>query len=458
MAACFFAVAVTKIMCDSSENQEKQNYMKEARYLIMVLMVLLCGESFAASPYKVEERSGRKPSWVGKTEKGYIIFSSTGSSLEEARDKCMESIKQEIVQAVAVNVSSEILSTSRQLSENGKYDLYEEYRSDIKSVAARLPFVNDITIANAEASYWERRLNKQTGERIYEFCVKYPFPKAKREMMIAEFKEYDKQQYDKFLKLKEACTSINTVEEIGRYLSEVEPFVAYFFDETRFKEAVALRDMLRGMYNGIAVVEVSNTPGEYIYKLVYDNRDFTLSRLPRVKSDYAYEATAQPVGNGLYAVRYGYEGCVPEEENSVELLFNFGGTTRKHVFYFSPEVANATLIPQGTVRITVQPAATDSVLCDTLTMTFDVRSNVAMDYQVTRLNVFLPEYPVLQLLPDEAVGSLVDGTNTVVMRMEGKRSPEARSASLTSGTFTIKERTSGKEQVISLRLPYKIVY
>lgn len=81
-----------------------------------------------------------------------------------------------------------------------------------------------------------------------------------------------------------------------------------------------------------------------------------------------------------------------------------------------------------------------------------------MDYQVTRLNVFLPEYPVLQLLPDEAVGSLVDGTNTVVMRMEGKRSPEARSASLTSGTFTIKERTSGKEQVISLRLPYKIVY
>ena len=113
------------------------NDMKEARYLIMVLMVLLCGESFAASPYKVEERSGRKPSWVGKTEKGYIIFSSTGSSLEEARDKCMESIKQEIVQAVAVNVSSEILSTSRQLSENGKYDLYEEYRSDIKSVAAR---------------------------------------------------------------------------------------------------------------------------------------------------------------------------------------------------------------------------------------------------------------------------------------------------------------------------------
>lgn len=283
MAACFFAVAVTKIMCDNSENQEKPNDMKEARYLIMVLMVLLCGENFAASPYKVEERSGRKPSWVGKTEKGYIIFSSTGSSLEEARDKCMESIKQEIVQAVAVNVSSEILSTSRQLSENGKYDLYEEYRSDIKSVAARLPFVNDITIANAEASYWERRLNKQTGERIYEFCVKYPFPKAKREMMIAEFKEYDKQQYDKFLKLKEACTSINTVEEIGRYLSEVEPFVAYFFDETRFKEAVALRDMLRGMYNGIAVVEVSNTPGEYIYKLVYDNRDFTLSRLPRVK-------------------------------------------------------------------------------------------------------------------------------------------------------------------------------
>ena len=158
--------------------------MKNARYIAIALMMLLCGESFAASPYKVEERSGRKPSWVGKTEKGYIIFSGTGSSLEEARDKCMESIKQEIVQAVAVNVSSEILSTSRQRSENGKYDVYEEYTSDIKSVAARLPFINDITIANAEASYWERRLNKKTGERVYEFCVKYPFPESKRQMLI----------------------------------------------------------------------------------------------------------------------------------------------------------------------------------------------------------------------------------------------------------------------------------
>lgn len=432
--------------------------MKNARYIAIALMMLLCGESFAASPYKVEERSGRKPSWVGKTEKGYIIFSGTGSSLEEARDKCMESIKQEIVQAVAVNVSSEILSTSRQRSENGKYDVYEEYTSDIKSVAARLPFINDITIANAEASYWERRLNKKTGERVYEFCVKYPFPESKRQMLIEEFKAYDRQQYDKFLAVKERCAAISTVEEIGRCLGEVEPFVAYFFDETRHKEAVALRDMLRGMYEGIAVVEVSNLPGEYLYKLMYDNRDITTSRMPRVKSDYAYETTVQPAGGNVYAVKYGYEGCVPEEENSVELLFNFGGKTKKHVFYFSPEVANATLIPQGTVRITVQPAASDSLSCDTLTLTFAMRSNVAMEYMVTDAHLFLPEYPLLQLLPAEKPGRFADGTNTMEIRVVGKRSPEARSASLTSGTIAIKEITTGKESVVSLRLPYKIFY
>lgn len=432
--------------------------MKNTRYLAIILMMLLCGESFAASPYKVEERSGRKPSWVGKTEKGYIIFSGTGTSLEEARDKCMESIKQEIVQAVAVNVSSEIFSTSHQRSENGKYDVYEEYRSDIKSVAARLPFVNDITIANAEASYWEKRLNKKTGERVYEFCVKYPFPEAKRRMLIDEFKAYDKQQYDKFMAVKEKCASINTVEEIGHCLSEVESFVAYFFDETRYKEAVALRDMLRGMYAGIAVIEVSNTPGEYLYKLVYDNRDFTSSRLPRVKSDYAYEATVQPAGGSLYVVKYEYEGCVPEEENSVELLFNFGRTTRKHVFYFSPETANATIIPQGTVLVAVQPAANDSLPSDTVTMTFTVRSNVAMEYMVTEAHLFLPEYPTMQLLPTETSARFIDGVNTMEVSMVGKRSSEARSASLTSGIIKIKDVATGKESAISLRLPYKIIY
>ena len=77
---------------------------------------------------------------------------------------------------------------------------------------------------------------------------------------------------------------------------------------------------------------------------------------------------------------------------------------------------------------------------------------------VTDAHLFLPEYPLLQLLPAEKPGRFADGTNTMEIRMVGKRSPEARSASLTSGTIAIKEITTGKESVVSLRLPYKIFY
>lgn len=431
--------------------------MKRVKYVLAAALMLVAATAVAALPYKVVERSGKKPSWVSKARPGYLILSAEALTLDEARNKCMESVKQEIVQAVAVNVSSEIFSSSSQRAENGKYEVRDEYRSDISSVAARLPFINDITIANAEETYWEVHRDKETDEFSCVFYVLYPFGEARRRMLIDEFKAYDKKQYDKLLSAKAAADSIASVEDIARCLADVEPLVAYFFDATRNSEAVALRDRLKGMYNAISVVEVANTPGEYVCRLVYEDRGIASSRLPKAKSDYAYSLAVKPLAGGQFAVTYGYEGCVSGDDNSVELVFNFGGVVRKHVFHFEPGGTSSAPVPQGMVRIAVQPAATDSVPADTLTVSLSLRCTEGAVYELQSAQLYVPEYPMLTVGAQQQVFTAVGKNCRVQLSATGSCAPAARKASLTEGTLVLRDVSSGALQAVQVRLPYEIV-
>ena len=106
--------------------------------IVKKYIVLLAAALFVIplhAQYKVVESSSKKaPSWIGVSQADYIIVSAEGESLDDAKVKCLEYIKQSVITSVAVNISStEKFSESVEMvgdsmNANRKYESEIEYK------------------------------------------------------------------------------------------------------------------------------------------------------------------------------------------------------------------------------------------------------------------------------------------------------------------------------------------
>ena len=88
--------------------------------ITVALLFCMGTVSLFAQAYKVVEKSDKKaPVWYESAESGYIVASAETGSMEEARQQCLESVKRQIIQAVAQNVEFSDSHTVKQTSGNG---------------------------------------------------------------------------------------------------------------------------------------------------------------------------------------------------------------------------------------------------------------------------------------------------------------------------------------------------
>ena len=167
---------------------------------ISLLLAALCisAAAFAQKDKVVEASSKRKPAWIGSSDRSHFAVTEVGETLAAASGKCMASIRQYIVNAVAVNVSSAEKMATRQITRDQLVSAMSDYSSVLMTEAGQLPYLNDITLSNAEAVYWERIYSKKTKTYRYEYSVLYPFPEAARrqliEALISEIQIYPERQ------------------------------------------------------------------------------------------------------------------------------------------------------------------------------------------------------------------------------------------------------------------------
>ena len=288
------------------------------RRLFITLSALLALHA-ATAQEKVLESSARKaPAWIGTTESEFIIVSAEETTLDAAQKRCLNDIRQSIVNAVCVNIRSEETLTEQQTEYSGASEIYRRYESQLKTVAGRLPFITGISLSDAE-TYWEKRYVKR-DKRTYYLChVRYPFPITRRNALIAEFLRQDRAQYAKLTALKERFDTFTRVEEIDRAITELEPLIAYFFDDMRRDEAQALQRNYRKLYTMISTVACGNELGEHTFCFTLNDRRVTTSRRPTVRSQWATGITVTPTDEGLYRVTYNYEMCPDDAEKRIDL-------------------------------------------------------------------------------------------------------------------------------------------
>lgn len=302
------------------------------RKLWMIVCLTALVSSAFAQDYKVLDRSEKpRPAWVGRSGEEVIALGAEKPTLEEARQACMQALRLEIIGSIATNVQSEssVYIKNRQATVGSEF--VEEFINNSTTQSAVLPFLTNISVANALATYWEKRQDKKTHEVSYEYCMLYPFPESVRQAYLDEFLKIDREMVEKTEELNARLSSISSIEDIDRGSVEIKECVNYFFDKRRKAWAEGIAALYRKAPSKISVHGKQMDKGSYRVWLEYDGHKITPSGTPTLKSDCA-ENLQFSRDEQDYLITFTTQNCLEDEPRSLEVSFRIKAKSIKQKF------------------------------------------------------------------------------------------------------------------------------
>ncbi len=349
--------------------------MKNTKYLFLLLCsMFLIGQSFAQK--KILESSSKKtPVWVNSAEKDYIIVSSIKNNIEDAKAECLENIKKEIIKSIANNVSFESSTNETQTTENNSLSFKSNFESVLHIQSANIPFIKGISLSKATESYWAKRRDKATKAEDYIFAVKYPFPSKELKMMVMEFEERDEQMMSKLKALKDGINNINSIDEIGKAINELQTLKEYFFDNVRKSEAKNLAMDYANLYQLIQVNTLEEDLGISRMQFSINGKVLSSSIRPAIKAENASQMKYE-TANGVNTLKYNCDYAPKGSDNEISLTYRFSGRTLVHTIYFN--------VPKNTKFI--RPINSASI--EKITVSDTTKLNVSLDMKCDQLAPF----------------------------------------------------------------------
>lgn len=303
----------------------------------LLIASLLVGTTVSGQQYKVLEKSDKKaPTWYESSEADYLIASTVDTDMETARQKCLESVRRQIIQAVAQNVEFSEKTLLKQTTGNGDEitEFINTYTAEGSAQAATIPFLKGISLSKVQGSYWEKRQDKATKAITYAYAIRYPFPKSELNALMMEFTRRDKEMEGRLAEIEGKMNQMESVEEIDQTVNQLKPVVAYFFDKTRKERAQTVLNSYRKLFTYISVEGQKSGENAYTLWLNLQGRKITASVVPSLKSNCASQLQAVPKGQDV-VVTYDNIDCLEDEENFIEAIFRLDGKILKHKFYIS---------------------------------------------------------------------------------------------------------------------------
>lgn len=420
------------------------------KYCKILLLCLLCLQLATSAPAKdkVTEKSGKKPSWIMTADQDWFTVFAQSDDLNEAQDKCLADIRQYIVNSIASNITSVERSFSESHNTDGNENIYSSYNSELKTAAAKMPFLTNISLSNATGTYWEKYKRKSDGTFYYIYHVQYPFTEAERNRLIREFVKYDNEMYGKLTALESEYQTLTDISEIDEGIKELQPLIRYFFDDVRKSEAESLLDTYRSAYSKISLVPESKELGRFEYSLMLDGRTLTYSKPPMLRSETATSLELRPEGD-RYVLTYDYSLCYPTDDNAILISYSFPGTRLSFTLRFDVTEKDVNVIPSGIVVIDVIQDKDSTLLAD---VTLNLRSRTEQDFEVSDVTFTLPG--IVEFKSDNTSTFIGSGRHIMHFRQR-LESPVSSGRGMLTGTMKV---SSGKNsETRTFTLPYKLV-
>jgi len=303
---------------------------------LLCLFAFLCyATGTTAQQYKVIQKSDKKvPQWYESVGSGYLVASAEEDDMEKARQKCLESIRIQMIQAVAQNVEFEETTLLKQTTrdQNEILEFVNAYTAEGSARAATIPFLKGISLSKVDASYWEKREDKKTKKITYAYAIRYPLSKIELYNLTQAFEEQDRGMVARLEELEQHLNEVESVEDIEQSINQLRPVADYFFDRVRKEKANALMKNYQKLTSYIAVEGEEGSGNYYKVWLTLQGRRITSSALPTMKSNCASQVKASAQGDS-FVITYNNIDCLEDEENTIEVLFRLQGKTLKHTFF-----------------------------------------------------------------------------------------------------------------------------
>lgn len=307
--------------------------MKKILIIALSLMLPLCTLA-QKKGFKLVEKSGEKPEWVGKgSVKDFIIVQSDKPTIDEAKADAMQKVRAEIASSVATNVMRTVNSYTQKTIEDGNATTNATMSIESTSKIAKMPAIQGVSITKAE-TYQELFKNKKTGEEYYNLYVKYPFSQFDLVELVTAYEKHEREIDDKIAGYEDGLDNIESVEQVDAAIVALGALSKELgSDDARVDRISGISNRYIAIYDNIIIDIVNNVKGQLTVRLVYNGKTITTSQKPRVSSNCAAQFNVKNDDNNVI-VNYNADYCYDQDDNYVEIRFRFGSKFVKEKAYF----------------------------------------------------------------------------------------------------------------------------
>lgn len=198
-------------------------------------------------------------------ERNYIIAEGRGKTHEEARHKAFTTVKESIVNAVAVNVASTVqMDVTEEVINNVR--LFRENTQIQTTVASNfLRSLRGVQVGKATDWYWEERRTAEK-EHYVVYHIKYPFTEGELNTYIQEWEALD-------AALARELASLGTKAESAQSVGELELLkieaarLALIFKEPRRTLALNVQARIEQKLSDVRLEVVDHQRGQLLIAL-----------------------------------------------------------------------------------------------------------------------------------------------------------------------------------------------
>ena len=284
--------------------------------------------------FKLIEKSGPKPEWVGQgSVKNFIIVQSDKPTLEAVKADAMDKVRAEIASSVATNIQRYVDSYSLKEVDGDDVKTSKTMTIETKSKIAKMPAIQGVSITKAE-TYQELYRNKKTGEEYYNLYVKYPFSTFDLVELVTAYEEHEAQIDNKIKSYEQGLNEIATVEQIGDAITALGALAKEVGEEdNRYYTIEGITNRYIAVYDNIRIDVVDNYPGRLTLRLIYDGKTITSSQSPKVTSNCAEQFNVKSQDD-VVVVTYNKDYCYAQDDNYIEVRYRFGSKFVKEQVFF----------------------------------------------------------------------------------------------------------------------------
>tara|TARA_Y100000782_G_C10180406_1_gene263823 strand:+ start:530 stop:1870 length:1341 start_codon:yes stop_codon:yes gene_type:complete len=322
------------------------------RHFHWLNLFILCFVLFSCKTEKIIESSlENRPNWVYGLEHNHLIVQGIGADHAEAKNKALVSVKEKIVESVAVNVSStvQIDINEKTINEISQYQEITTIQTQISSDFMKA--LNGISLNKASEYYWEQIKNRETGEVYIAYHIKYPFTESELNNLVAEWQALDKELSLQITSIeKEAHATSDLKKLMGLYaqISKLETI----FNEPKKTQAGIVKAELENLFNDLNFFTYEHTQGELVVQVKGNGKTYYNIPSMDYKSDCAHLLDMEYHDDiKALVVHYDPEFCDPMKTPMVNLKMKINNQSIAKNFEISFDEDIARIALNGEIRL-----------------------------------------------------------------------------------------------------------